>query len=61
MEFEILNNRARGAVFKITSLEDGTFEVLELCDENFAQVLTPAELKLLGEEIIQLSQNTARA
>ena len=41
--------------------EDGLFEVVEACDKWFGVVMTPAQLRQLGEEIISLSGHVTQA
>lgn len=45
-------------VIKITPLEDGKFDVREMCDSHYAVTLTAEQLKQWGCELIQLSSNS---
>lgn len=42
-------------IFSIKPMDDGTFEVIEMCDEAFGQFLTREQLLQLADEIRDLA------
>ena len=51
---------ADNRVVKVSRLEDGRFEVREMCDEWASARLTPEQLRAWGQELIDLANNAAR-
>jgi len=47
-------------IFKITKGTNGLFDIAEACDKWFGVMMTPAQLRQLGEEIIALSGNVTQ-
>lgn len=48
-------------IFKITKGTNGIFYIEEACDKWFGVMITPAQLRQLGEEIIALSGHVTQA
>ncbi len=46
----------RRYVLDVFRLSSGNFKLVEACDHCFSAVLTPAELRHLGEELIAISK-----
>ena len=46
---------ADNRVVKVSRMEDGHFEVREMCDEWAAARLTPEQLRAWGQELIDLA------
>lgn len=51
---------AWGRILSVTPCADGTFEVREQCDGYFYVILTAAELRQLGNELIELSNQQTK-
>jgi len=50
-----LDRLSKYRVFDIDKKQDGTFEIVEGCDQNFSAYFTAEELRELAAEIIALS------
>lgn len=51
----VLSALALNRVVKVSPVGDGTFQIMEMCDEYFNGVLPPEQLAKLGEELIEMA------